>query len=98
MLQFQVIIVLIFLIGGIIAPPNPVLDNTSDISDEENPYRYPKFDSKTPYWHAFPKKTQAMLKKHDHMEVDVLKKVRNLDFKLREAWTRYDKPFIEKKS
>lgn len=98
MLQFQVIILLIFLIGDIGAPPNPVLDNTSDISDEENPYLYPSFDSKDPYWHAFPTRTQEQLRKHDHMEVNVLNKVRRLDFKVREAWSRYDKPFIEKRS
>lgn len=89
---------MITMIGDIVAPPNPVLDNNSDNSvddDSLDPYLY-KFDFEMPYWHAFPKRTRDLLRKHDHMEINVLRRVRDLDFKLREAWTRHDKPFIEK--
>lgn len=76
------------------APPNPVTDNEIDQSKETNSYKYPDFEkASSPYWHAFPKETRHKLKEHDRLELNVLSKVRNLDFKLREAWTRTDKPF-----
>lgn len=98
LILLQLAILVIALIGDIVAPPNPVLDNNSDNSvDDDNmdPYIY-KFDFDMPYWHAFPKRTRDLLRKHDHMEINVLRRVRDLDFKLREAWTRHDKPFIER--
>jgi hypothetical protein len=81
------------------APPNPVTDNTSDDDkEEENTYKFPDFDKipedrQAPYWHAFPKETKRKMKEHDHLELNVLGTVRDLDFKLREAWTKTDKPF-----
>lgn len=96
LLQFQVAFLVIILIVGIVAPPNPILDNNSDVSvEDEDPYLY-QFEQNKPYWLAFPRRTQEMLKKHDYMEINVLRSVRNLDFKLREAWTRHDRPFVEK--
>lgn len=96
-MQFQVAILVIILCGKIIAPPNPILDDNSDISldEEDDPYLY-QFQEDLPYWHAFPKRTKDLLKKHDYLEINVLRRVRTLDFKLREAWTKDDKPFIEK--
>lgn len=76
------------------APPNPVTDNEIDQSHEANSYKYPDFDkTSSPYWHAFSKETRRRLMQHDHLELNVLGRVRNLDFKLREAWTKTDKPF-----
>lgn len=76
------------------ARPNPIVDNESDESKEMNIYKYPDFKkTSNPYWHAFPIETQNKLKQHDHLELDVLGRFRPLDFKLREAWTRTDKPF-----
>lgn len=78
------------------APPNPVTDNETDQSKEASSYKYPDFEkaSSSPYWHAFPKETRHKLSEHDRLELNVLSKVRPLDFKLREAWTRTDKPFV----
>lgn len=77
------------------APPNPITDNEIDESKEANSYKYPNFEkASSPYWHAFSKETQRKLAEHDRLELNVLSSVRYLDFKLREAWTRTDKPFV----
>lgn len=77
------------------AGPNPILDNESDESLETKNYRYPDLlNSPLPYWRAYPLETKLKLKEHDHLEIDVLRHTRRLDFKLREAWTKSDKPFI----
>jgi len=76
------------------AAPNPVLDNESDSSNEIRRYAYPDFvTGKDPYWSAFPKQYLFKMKEHDRLELNVLRSTRQLDFKLREAWTRSDKPF-----
>lgn len=77
------------------APPNPITDNETDQSKEEHSYKYPDFAKAAshPYWHAFAPEFQFKLKEHDRLELNVLHKIRPLDFKLREAWTRTDKPF-----
>lgn len=78
------------------APPNPVTDNQSDQSNEKNSYKYPDFEKidAEPYWKAFPEETRFKLREHDRLELNVLGRIRSLDFKLREAWTRTDKPFV----
>lgn len=77
------------------AGPNPILDNDTDESLETKNYKYPDLDnSPLPYWRAYPPETKRKLKEHDHLEIDVLRHVRRLDFKLREAWTKTDKPFV----
>lgn len=82
----------------VLAGPNPIKDNESDEDREENVYKYPDFEkSSHPYWRAFPMETRIKLKQHDHLELDVLGHFRPLDFKLREAWTRTDKPFAASK-
>ena len=77
------------------APPNPILDNSSDLSNElSRNYRYPNFKTaKAPYWKAWPEPTKQKLAKHDDMEM-AMSAMRDLEFKLREAWTRADKPFL----
>lgn len=76
------------------APPNPVLDNESDSDNEVRRYAYPDFVTKRdPYWSAFPEQYLFKMREHDRLELDVLRSTRQLDFKLREAWTRSDKPF-----
>lgn len=76
------------------AGPNPIMDNESDESEEDDGYKYPDFEkSSHPYWKAFSKEYREKLIKHDHMELAVLGHFRDLDFKLREAWTPTDKPF-----
>lgn len=77
----------------LVAPPNPVTDDNDDSSNEIDSYRYPDFShAEHPYWKAWAKESQRRLNKHDQMESS-LKKLRPLDFKLREAWTKTDKPF-----
>lgn len=79
------------------APPNPILDNEKDESVEQNSYKYPDFEKGSihhPYWHAFPPETRRKLREHDRLELDVLQSLRPLGFKLREAWTVTDKPFM----
>lgn len=50
-------------------------------------YRYPDCEREThPYWKAFFGPLCRKLKEHDRMEVDVLKKIRRLDFALRNAY------------
>lgn len=77
------------------APPNPITDNMIDKSNEmSSNYKYPNFSiAKDPYWKAWPEPTREKLKKHDQMEM-TMSNLRKLEFKLREAWTRTDKPFI----
>lgn len=67
-----------------IAPPAPIPDNTSDQSIEEKTYLY-TFLETYPYWKAFPSKTKTNLLKHDWLE-QALNDIRELDFKVREAW------------
>jgi hypothetical protein len=78
------------------APPNPIPDNLSDKSNEIlTNYKYPNFQTaKAPYWKAWPEITREKLKKHDQMEMD-MSNLRKLEFKLREAWSPTDTPFIE---
>jgi hypothetical protein len=74
--------------------PNPVTDNNSDNSIERhNRYLY-KFTNDVPYWKAFSTFLKAKLLKHDNYE-SMLGKMRDLDFKLRDAWTPDAKPFTE---
>lgn len=76
------------------APPNPILDNMTDQSDEVKNYKYPNFEhAKAPYWRAWPERSKQRLKRHDEMEM-AMSSIRKLEFKLREAWTPTDKPFI----
>lgn len=77
------------------APPNPILDNLTDHSDEHSRlYQYPNFDKvKNPYWNAWSENSKRKLKKHDEMEM-TMSSLRRLEFKLREAWTPTDKPFV----
>lgn len=75
-----------------VAPPNPITDDESDESVEKS-YYYP-FSKSDPYWKAFPPHIKNNLKKHDNME-HTLNSIRDLDFKLRQAWTVTDKPFNE---
>lgn len=77
------------------APPNPITDNMSDKSNElSRNYKYPNFNTaKAPYWKAWPKPTSEKLSKHDQMEMTMFS-LRKLEFKLREAWTPDDKPFL----
>ncbi|CRL07641.1 CLUMA_CG020605, isoform A, partial [Clunio marinus] len=87
------VLILIFLQPST-APPNPIKDNESDESEEFSAYKYPDFKHSTnPYWSAFPEQTRKRLKQHDHLELNVLRRLRGLDFKVREAWTVTDKPF-----
>ena len=75
------------------APPNPILDNESDSDLPVRTYEYPDFETATsPYWQAYPKETKIKMKKHDQMEINLIK-IRKLDFKLRESWTVTDTPF-----
>lgn len=78
-----------------VAPPNPITDDESDESLEhrERRYNYP-FKLKEPYWNAFSPFLKKKLSNHDKME-SLMRKIRDLDFKLREAWTPSDKPFNE---
>lgn len=93
-LQIQILLLIIFVLSFVSAGPNPITDNESDDSNEADLYRYPNFRKiSEPYWKAYPKETQEKLKRHDHLELNVLAFFRPLDFKLREAWTRTDKPF-----
>jgi len=80
----------------VFAGPNPITDDENDESQEKKKiYNYPDFEKEShPYWNAFPKETQYHLKEHDRLELQVLGLVRTLDFKLREAWTVTDKPFL----
>jgi hypothetical protein len=77
------------------APPNPILDNMTDQSNEGNRnYKYPNFDeTNEPYWKAWPLSAKLRLRKHDDMEM-AMSSIRNLAFKLREAWTPTDQPFV----
>jgi hypothetical protein len=78
------------------ARPNPVTDEIGSDSEEDMPYKYPDFEKTSdPYWAAFSKELRVKLKEHDRLEINMLGKLRHLDFKLREAWTPTDKPFIE---
>jgi len=92
--QFVWISVMFFIISILqfsTAPPNPIPDNESDESEEANSYKYPDFDqTSNPYWLALSEETKENLRKHDHLELNVLKRIRNLDFKLRVAWTGFD--------
>lgn len=74
------------------AGPNPITDNVSDDSLELAAYFYSFSDD--PYWKAFSPFLKTKLKKHDSLE-RMLRKLRDLDFKLREAWTVNDKPFTQ---
>ena len=66
----------------------------SDSSVESKNYRYPDFEnSLSPYWRAFGQEYQLLLKEHDRLELDVLKHVRYLEFKMKESWTITDEPF-----
>lgn len=76
-----------------VAPPNPIPDNETDESVEHRNYYYP-LSEKHPYWEAFSTELKTRLKRHDLME-RALNKIRELDFKLRKAWTESDKPFTE---
>lgn len=66
-------------------------DNSDELSKN---YKYPNFaEVKAPYWNAWPEPTKLKLKKHDEMEM-TMSSLRRLEFKLREAWTPTDKPFV----
>jgi len=86
------ILIITILISYCNAGPNPVTDNESDDSLEETNYYY--YFTDEPYWKAYSSFLKRKLKKHDSLE-RMLKKIRQLDFKLREAWTVNDKPFTE---
>lgn len=91
-MQLVFIIAILFKLST--APPNPVTDNETDESVESRNYRYPDIEnSLSPYWRAYGPEYRHTLKEHDRLELNVLKHVRYLDFKLREAWTVTDKPF-----
>lgn len=79
----------------LVAPPNPVTDDENDESNEiDTMYKYPDFShTDSPYWKAWDLRSQKRLNEHDSMEA-LLRKLRPLDFKLREAWTKTDKPFM----
>jgi len=92
-LIWTLFILIVGLINPIIARPNPVTDDETDNSKEAT-YKYPDFEkSPHPYWKAWSHEAQHRLKEHDRME-SYLNQIRQLDFKLREAWTVNDKPFI----
>ncbi|KAL7044583.1 hypothetical protein ACKWTF_001988 [Chironomus riparius] len=74
------------------AGPNPITDNESDDSLEHSNYYYSFTDE--PYWKAFSPFLRKKLKRHDSLERMMLR-IRDLDFKLREAWTPKDKPFTQ---
>jgi hypothetical protein len=76
-----------------VAPPNPITDDESDESVEKRGYNYP-LRQKAPYWNAFSPMLKKKLAIHDKMERS-MRQIRDLDFKLREAWTPNDKPFNE---
>lgn len=93
----QILLFILTMLDFTTAPPNPILDNERDNSLEQNSYKYPNFEKASkhhPYWHAFPMETRKTLIEHDRLELEVLQKVRPLSFKLREAWTATDKPFM----
>ena len=76
------------------AGPYPVPSEESDSSVESQNYRYPDFEnSLSPYWRAFGPEYHTQIKEHDRLELDVLKHVRHLDFKIKESWTITDIPF-----
>jgi hypothetical protein len=71
--------------------PNPIVDNESDESIEHSDYYY-KFVPSEPYWKAYPKEYKKKMREHDQLEKKLFV-IRDLDFKLREAWSVNDKPF-----
>lgn len=83
-----------FFFNIITARPNPITDDDNDESKEAI-YTYPEDFNKTsePYWHAWSGESRKRLKEHDRLE-SLLMKIRHLDFKLREAWTPSEHPFI----
>ena len=94
-----ILIFVISLLNFTTAPPNPVTDDLIDESEEEEeqPYKYPDIEkSSEPYWKAFSKENRLRLMEHDRLEINMLARIKKLDFKLRETWTPTDKPFAAK--